>query len=192
MKVVPVRTRAIRRPVYVWLPVAGGVGTYALAALFIGPVHEAPGGAVLLGGVALFFWALGWDSAIRSGPDRLSVTNFLVTSTVAWTDVDEVAIHDGLTVVLRDGRTIESIAFGSSLLGSFTGYPTHRKALRKLQQAHGAALRAHRGTDQRPGRSRGRGPAGPVRLTTSFEWRRLLCALVAVYGPLLLIGLLAR
>ncbi|MEU1616466.1 hypothetical protein ABZ479_04085 [Streptomyces sp. NPDC005722] len=195
------RTRAIRRPVYVWLPVAGGVGTYALAALFIGPVHEAPGGAVLLGGVALFFWALGWDSAIRSGPDRLSVTNFLVTSTVAWTDVGEVAIHDGLTVVLRDGRTIESIAFGSSLLGAFTGYPTHRKALRKLQQAHGAALRAHRGTDQGPGRSNSRsrgkgrgpaGPAGPVRLTTSFEWRRLLCALVAVYGPLLLIGLLAR
>ncbi|MFF7680299.1 hypothetical protein [Actinacidiphila glaucinigra] len=36
MAAVPVRTRAIRRPVYVGLPVAGGVGTYALAALLIG------------------------------------------------------------------------------------------------------------------------------------------------------------
>ncbi|MFF3257217.1 hypothetical protein ACFYWP_41010 [Actinacidiphila glaucinigra] len=206
MEVVPVRTRAIRRPVYVWLPVAGGVGTYALAALFIGPLHEAPGGAVLLGGVTLFFWALGWDSAIRSGPDRLSVTNFLVTSSVAWTDVGEVAVHDGLTVVLRDGRTIESIAFGSSVLGTFTGYPTHQKALRRLRQAHRAALRTHGGTGtgtetgrgngkgrgKGRGRRKDRGPAGPVRLTTTFEWRRLLCALVAVYGPLLLIGLLAR
>ncbi|MFG2301803.1 hypothetical protein [Actinacidiphila glaucinigra] len=45
----------------------------------------------------------------------------------------------------------------------------------------------------RPGRGRAGAVRDPaVRLTTTFEWRRLLCALVAVYGPPLLIGLLAR
>ncbi|WP_344394589.1 hypothetical protein [Streptomyces vastus] len=135
----------------------------------------------MLGGASIFFWALGWDSAIRSTAERVSVTNFLVTSTVAWNDVARVTADDGLIIDLRDGRTIGSVAFGSSLLGTFTGYRTHQRALRLLGEAHRTASQA------RPGKSN-----GPVQLDVRFEWRRLLCALLAVYGPLLIIWALSR
>ncbi|MFD3562528.1 hypothetical protein ACFWVU_23055 [Streptomyces sp. NPDC058686] len=173
--------KVLRRPAYVWLPVTGAIVTYAFAALLIGPLDVEPQAAFLLGGVAIFFWALGWNSAIRSTADYVTMTNFLVTSTVAWIDVAQVTVEDGLTVTLRDGRTIGSIAFGSSLLGTFTGYRTHQRAFRLLREAHRAALRA-----------RHRKSNGPVGLDVTFEWRRLLCALVAVYGPLLIIRTLSR
>src|SRR5262249_36186487 len=119
---------------------------------------------------------LGWDSAIRSTADRLSVTNFLLTSTVEWTDVDQVTVENGLAITLRDGRTIGSIAFGSSLLGTLTGYRTHQRAFQLVRDTHLAALRV-----------RGGKGVGQVQLQRSFEWKRLLCAFVAVYGPLLII-----
>ncbi|MFD8010025.1 hypothetical protein [Streptomyces sp. NPDC058955] len=160
---------------------ASAIASYAAAALVMGPLHEEPPAAFLLGGMAIFFWALGWDSAIRSTADRVSVTNFLVTSTVAWNDVARVTADDGLIIALRDGRTIGSVAFGSSLLGTFTGYRTHRRALRLLGEAHRSASQAHRGKSNIP-----------AQIDVTFEWRRLLCALVAVYGPLLLIWALSR
>jgi hypothetical protein len=139
----------------------------------MGPLPEEPAAAFLLGGMALLFWALGWDSAIRSSGDRVSVTNVLVTSTVAWTDVDRVSLDDdGLAIALRDERILDSVAFGGSLLGAFTGYRSHRRACRLLQEAHRAALRTQGGRGE-----------GRVRLERSFEWRRLLCAATVVYGP---------
>ncbi|MFF4791369.1 hypothetical protein ACFY2M_16720 [Streptomyces sp. NPDC001276] len=157
------------------------IASYAFASLVIGPLHEEPPAAFLLGGAAIFFWALGWDSAIRSTDDRVSVTNFLVTSTVAWSDVAQVTADDGLIIALRDGRTIGSVAFGSSLLGTFTGYRTHQRALQLLEEAHLTASQAHRGKSN-----------SPARIDVTFEWRRLLCALVAVYAPLLIIWALSR
>ncbi|MFF2249749.1 hypothetical protein [Streptomyces sp. NPDC058142] len=174
------RVKAIRRPVYVWLPVTGAIMCCVIAALLIGPLHEEPPAALMLGGMAVFFWALGWDSAVRSTPDRVSVTNFLVTSAVAWSDVAQVTADDGLIITLRDGRSIGSIAFGSSLLGAFTGYKTHQRALRLLGEAHRNAPARH-GKD-----------TGPSHLDVTFEWGRLLCALVTVFGPLLVIHALSR
>jgi hypothetical protein len=124
-----------------------GVGSYACAAPVIGPLREEPPAAFLLGGMVVFTWALGWDSAIRRSADYLSITNFLVTSTVAWSDVDEVAVHDGLTVTLRDGRTIDSVAFGGSLLVPDTpkGPPAASR-----DPSHGAPGTRRQGQGPRP------------------------------------------
>ncbi|MBD0841008.1 hypothetical protein [Streptomyces sp. TRM68416] len=154
----------------------GAVAGYFFASLLMGPLQEEPPAAFLLGGMAVFLWALGWDSAIRWTTDRVSVTNLLLTSTVSWSDVARVTADDGLVISLRDGRTLGSVAFGSSLLGTFTGYRTHRRALRLLAEAHRTA-------SQSPGDS----DDGPARIIVTFEWRRLLWALAAVYGPLLII-----
>ncbi|MGP8300455.1 hypothetical protein ACTPOK_21520 [Streptomyces inhibens] len=166
---------------YVWLPVTCAIASYAFASLLIGPLHVEPLAAFLLGGMSIFFWALGWDSAIRITADCVSITNFLVTSTVAWNDVARVTADDGLIIALRDGRTVGSVAFGSSLLGTFTGYRTYQRALRLLGEAHRTAPQARRGKSN-----------GPAQIDVTFEWRRLLCALVAVYGPLLIIWALSR
>lgn len=162
-----------RRPAYVWLPLTGAIVAHAFAFVLMGPVDE-PAGALMLGGLALFFWALGWDSAVRSTADRVSVTNFLVTSTVAWGDVLHVAANGCLHVALRDGRSLTSVGFGSSLVGTFTGYPTHRRAVQLLEETHRAAPET-------------RQVRGPAQIDTRFEWRRLLGALATVYGPLLIV-----
>ncbi|MFE6282868.1 hypothetical protein [Streptomyces sp. NPDC057877] len=159
----------------------GAIVSYALASVVMGPLDEEPPAAVLLGGMAIFLWALGWDSAIRITADRVAVTNFLLTSTVVWNDVAQVTVDDGLTITLNDGRTLGSVAFGSSLLGAFTGYRTHQRAFRLLAEAHLTASQAHHGESD-----------SPVRVDVTFEWRRLLRALVAVYGPLLIIWALSR
>jgi hypothetical protein len=130
------QTRVFRRPVYVWFPVAAAIASYVCAVLIAGPWDEEPAAAFAVAGIAIFFWALGWDSAIRSTGTHVSFTNFLVTATVAWTDVEKVDMRDGLTIVLRDGREMGSVAFGSSLLGAFTGYTTHQRAFHLLRETH--------------------------------------------------------
>lgn len=176
------QAKVIRRPAYVWLPVAAGIAFYVCAVLITGPLDEEPAAAFAVAGLTVFLWALGWDSAIRSTDDHVSITNFLVTSTVAWTDVEEVTVHDGLTIKLRDGRPISSVAFGSSLLGAFTGYSTHQRAFRLLREAHLNALQAQEGSTSE----------GQALLNRSFEWKRLLCALAVAYGPLAAIFVLVK
>ncbi|MFH9294008.1 hypothetical protein [Streptomyces sp. NPDC017520] len=133
-------------------------------------------------GFAVFFWAIGWDSAIRCTDRHVSFTNILLTTTVAWTDVRRVDIQGGLAVTLRDGSELLSIAFGGSLLGDLTGYRTHRPAFRQLRQIHGKALASECGGGRR----------GPVQRKLSFAWRRLLGALAVVYVPLVVVLVLGR
>ncbi|MBR8638911.1 hypothetical protein KEF29_05235 [Streptomyces tuirus] len=175
------QTRVLRRPVYVWFPVAAAISSYVCSVLIAGPWDEEPAAAFAVAGASIFFWALGWDSAIRSTDNHVSFTNFLVTATVAWTDVDEVDVHDGLTITLRDGREMGSVAFGSSLLGSFTGYRTHQRAFHLLREAQLKASGTQGGNSK-----------GQVRRHWSFEWRRLLCALTVAHGPLAVILVLSR
>ncbi|MFC8278305.1 hypothetical protein ACFUJR_38465 [Streptomyces sp. NPDC057271] len=130
--------------------------------------------ALVVAAFTLFFWLMGWNSAIRFTATHLFLTNVLVTSTVAWKDVAGVTVDDGLSIRLRDGRTLGSIAFGGSLIGAFTKYPTHQRARRILSEAHRSALLNGRGT-------------GPVHLHTSLDWRRPLVAAAVLYVPLLII-----
>ncbi|NML53920.1 hypothetical protein HHL19_32135 [Streptomyces sp. R302] len=130
--------------------------------------------SLVVAAFTLFFWLMGWNSAIRFTATRLSLTNVLVTSTVAWKDVAGVTADDGLSIRLRDGRILRSIAFGGSLIGAFTKYPTHQRARRILSEAHRDALRDGSG-------------AGPVRLHASLDWRRPLVAAAVLSIPLLVI-----
>ncbi|MER7696579.1 hypothetical protein [Streptomyces sp. NPDC096095] len=175
-------TRVFRRPVYVWFPVAVGVAVWGGAVLVAGPVVGEPVPAFLAAGFAVFFWAIGWESAIRSTDCHVSFTNVLLTTTVAWTDVKQVDIRGGLGVTLRDGSELSSIAFGGSLLGDLTGYRTHRPAFRQLRQIHGKVRASQRGGGLR----------GPVQRKLSFAWRRLLCALAVVYAPIMVVLVLSR
>ncbi|MCX4530092.1 hypothetical protein OHA79_43925 [Streptomyces sp. NBC_00841] len=70
------QAKVIRRPAYVWLPVAAGIAFYVCAVLIIGPLDEEPAAAFEVAGLTVFLWALGWDSAIRSTDDHVSITNF--------------------------------------------------------------------------------------------------------------------
>lgn len=172
--------KVVRRPLFTWFPVTAGVASYAFAlwALIWRP-EDGSSPALVFATAALFFWALGWDSAIRFTATHLSITNILVTSTVRWHDVARVELADGLHIELRDGREMGSIAFGGSLIGAFTGYPTHRRAHRLLREAHLKALQ--------------RGPGeSDVRLRLSVEWRRPVAAAAAVYVPVLVVLLVGR
>lgn len=82
-------------------------------------------------------------------------------------------IDAGLTIYLRDSTTLRSVQFGSSLLGSFTGYPTHRGAERILREA----LQRSRQEDA--------AQIGPVRVPKAPTLLRPLLFLAAVYASFL-------
>jgi hypothetical protein len=92
-------------------------------------------GAFVVTLVITFLWALGWHSAIRFTPTRVSVTKFLVTTSVAWADVTAVTIGYGLAIQLRDDSALKSVQFGGSLIGEFTRYPSYRPAASILRGA---------------------------------------------------------
>ncbi|MET8469073.1 hypothetical protein ABZY90_00255 [Streptomyces sp. NPDC006422] len=174
--------KTIRRPLFTWFPVAAGAGFYACAlgvAAFMPQAGFAP--SLLVTAMALFLWALGWNSAVRITHTHVSITNFVVTTTVAWTDVEQVTMDDGLGIHLRDGNELGSIAFGGSLIGAFTGYPSHRRAYRLLRDAQ-----------QRAGGGRRRRLAGDVEIQHSIDWRRPLVAVASLYTPLLIVFAIAR
>ncbi|SDL03055.1 hypothetical protein [Streptomyces indicus] len=169
------RANVVRRPLFTWIGLTPAVGFYACAiyvAAFLPEDGYAP--PLAIAAFTFFFWLLGWHSAIRFTATHLSVTNIVVTSTVEWSDVRRVIVHDGLGIELRDGRELGSIAFGGSLIGTFSGYPTYQTAYRTLQKARKKAQHRER-------------HGGPVRVRWSIDWRRQLTAAAAIYGPLLLL-----
>ncbi|MGI5171029.1 hypothetical protein ACQEU3_42430 [Spirillospora sp. CA-253888] len=89
---------------------------------------------------------------------------------VAWQDVTEVRIRDGLVIELRDGRELTSIQLGGSLLG----YRGFHRAHQVLTAAHAAAL------DDRPARY-----GEPVHLERALWWRPPLLAYVAFVASFL-------
>ncbi|MFJ9177111.1 hypothetical protein [Streptomyces sp. NPDC102360] len=169
--------KTIRRPLFTWFPVTAG-GVFYASAVGVAALMPQAGCAppLLVTAMALFFWALGWNSTVRITPTHVSITNVVVTTTVAWRDVEQVTMDDGIGIHLRDGHEIGSIAFGGSLIGVFTRYPSHRRAYRLLQDAHRGA-----GRGRRPRR------AGDVELQHSVDWRRLLVAAAVLYTPLLIV-----
>lgn len=121
-------------------------------------------GMLIFSPACAFFWALGWGNAVRYTPTHLSITNGLVTSRVAWTDVQRVSGEDGLTIHLADSRVMGSIQYGGSVLGEITGYPTYRSAVEALTAAH---LEATGGR---------RVPPGYVHVEEHWWWRPPLLA----------------
>ncbi|MFD4316796.1 hypothetical protein [Streptomyces sp. NPDC058548] len=171
------RAKAVRRKAFAWTTMAFAAAFYAFG-LSVAGGEENDGFAVALtmATVAFFFWTLAWDSTYRYTATHVSTTHFLVTTTVAWRDVALIDSTTGLTLQLRDGTTLGSISYGGSLLGTFTGNITHRRARSILQDAHHAARR-------QPGSS------GPVPRHHDFEWRRGLVTAVVIYSPILAAGL---
>lgn len=52
------QTRVLRRPVYVWFPVAAAITSYVCAVLIAGPWDEEPAAAFAVAGASIFFWRL--------------------------------------------------------------------------------------------------------------------------------------
>lgn len=172
---------AVRRRTFVSLALAMGVGGWLVPLLvfLVDPIKVsliwslALVPSLIFSLMVTFFWTLGWHSAIRYTATHVSVTNALFTTTVAWADVKEVDIDDGLTIHLRDGKELGSIQFGGSLIGALTGYPTHRRARRMLQ----AALKQAPQQDT--------AYAGPVQIARSVTWRPPTIAAAVVYASFL-------
>jgi hypothetical protein len=57
------------------------------------------------------FWVLGWQTAIRFTDTHVSTTNFFSTATVAWSDVTDVTMTNGLSIRLRDGEELGNLQF---------------------------------------------------------------------------------
>ena len=172
---------AVRRRAFVCLGLVPAAGLCVLMAWMMinGPtkvngVADLAFGALVMSLLVTSLWTLGWNSAIRFTPTRLSVTNLLVTTSVAWAGVTAVTITDGLTIQLRDGRALGSIQFGSSVIGSFTGYPTHRPAVSILRDALKLA------------RQEEAARTGPVQITKSVTWQAPLLPTAVIYASLLL------
>jgi hypothetical protein len=160
-----------------------GIGTWATPVLLMlaRPIRASLAGSLMLVPSIIFtlgvtfFWTLGWQSAIWFTATHVSVTNAVFTTTVAWADVTDVSIGDGLTIHLRDGKELGAIQFGGSLIGALTGYPTHQRARRMLQAA--MKLAPHEATVR----------TGPVQIATSVTWRPPLIAAAVVYASFLIV-----
>jgi hypothetical protein len=85
-----------------------------------------------------FVWMLCWGIRIRVSVTRLLVPNFFWRHEIPWPAVEEVKISRGLSIGVRSrghGRlVVQSMHFGPSLLGDITGYPSHRRAVRRLEE----------------------------------------------------------
>ncbi|MFD0074416.1 hypothetical protein ACFVIY_18470 [Streptomyces sp. NPDC127166] len=171
---------AVRRRIYAWPSMITAAAFYA-AALSLETTQGDDGFRVglALASFALFFWTIGWDSTYRYTTTHVSTTHFLLTSTVAWQDVSAVETDGGLYLALRDGQSLSSIAYGGSLLGTFTGYRTHQAPGTVLSDAHRAATRTS-----------GRRASDPVRIHRTLAWRRGLLATALTYTPVLTVAAL--
>jgi hypothetical protein len=173
--------RVVRRRAFVCLGLVLAVGFWMLmmGVMIEGPhgingVADLAFGAFVMTLLITFLWALGWHSAIRFTPTRVSVTNFLVTTSVAWADVTAVTIGYGLAIQLRDDSALKSVQFGGSLIGQFTKYPSYRPAASILR---GALKLAGQEETTR---------TGPVQIARSVSWRAPLLVATAIYASLLL------
>jgi hypothetical protein len=174
--------RTVRRRTFVWFPTVAGLGFWgAMTGLILhGPTKvngwgSLAGGAFVFALVVTFFWLMGWQSAIRFTDTHVAVTNVLITRTVAWDDVSGVTIGNGLTLQLRDRKSLDSVQFGGSLIGEITGYPSHRRARNILQEALQRARRE------------GTARTDPVQIATSLTWRPPLLVAAAVYASFLIV-----
>ena len=174
--------RTLRRWTFVWLPTVADLGFWGITAGLIlnGPTKvngwgSLAGAAFVMTLFITFFWLMGWQSAIRLTDTHVAVTNVLITRVVVWDDVSGVTIGNGLTIHLRDGKTLGSIQFGGSLIGEITGYPSHRRARTILREALQRAREA--GTVR----------TGPVQIATSLTWLPPLFVVAAVYTSFLVV-----
>jgi hypothetical protein len=128
------------------------------------------------------FWVLGWQTAIRFTDTHVSTTNFFSTATVAWSDVTDVTMTNGLSIRLRDGEELGNLQFGGSLIGDLTGYPTHRRAWRIL---HAAWQQAQPQDAEGRYKARSRSMA-EVPVLTSMAWRQTVTAAVLIYASFMI------
>ncbi|GII33858.1 hypothetical protein Pmi06nite_73000 [Planotetraspora mira] len=88
---------------------------------------------LILGAMVFTIWLVTWRSSIRATPDALSVYNALLVHEIPWKEIREIELEDGIKIVLKSGKRVGSVAYGGSLLGSITGYPSYKKAVQRLR-----------------------------------------------------------
>jgi hypothetical protein len=168
--------------------------TGAGIALFLGigvAIALDPKGPPYLGGIvgtvgAYLAWMVGWQSSVRLRSDGVEVNNLLVTCFVPWEIFREFRIANGLKVVMTDGRSIGSFAFGGSLAGQLTGYRRMRWLVESLEGGR-QALTAER---HQPGPPRRTIPSSETRKAYLLRVRVAIWPLLAFIVPLEVLGLL--
>ena len=155
---------ALRRPMFSWFPLAFAAGFWGGFTVMLATQDEAWVAMPLFALLCAFLWALGWGNALRYSATHVSVTNGIVTSRVAWTDVQRVSGEGGLSIHLADARVLGSVQYGGSLLGEITGYRSYQSAVEALAAAHLHATGGHRV------------PPGHVHVEETWWWRPPLLA----------------
>lgn len=133
--------------------VAGTIcGGAVLVVIFcLAPVSDNSGwlafpGYMLLLGVCLQLFLLGATAHISLAKEELLVVNFLHTWRVVREEIVDIDSDNGIVITLRGGRTIESVAYGSSVLQALlpsARYSIVGDRLRRwhLGQSHSAMVR---------------------------------------------------
>ncbi|MFY1669606.1 PH domain-containing protein [Plantactinospora sp. WMMB334] len=113
-------------------------------------------------------------SYVEATTAGLVVVNPGSANRISWEEVRGLSIERGLTVDLRDGRTVACYAFQPSMLGGILGYPGARRAARRIERiraAHVVAAPSGEG-----------GAADPT-----FPWRRHACLILGIWAFLALL-----
>ncbi|GGU90261.1 hypothetical protein GCM10010182_00940 [Actinomadura cremea] len=83
-------------------------------------------------------WMFCWGCQIQITPLGVVVPNAFRVHRIPWQAIEEIEVNQGLVIKIFDQKSrkkvVQSIHYGSSTLGGFTGYPTHQEAARRLKE----------------------------------------------------------
>jgi hypothetical protein len=119
-------------PVLLWV-IASTVVLAAKKHAMAGSVASVIMFTMVLGTISTVVWLIGWTSAVRVGPSGIIVRNLLYVHSIPWSCVKEITLRDGLEIDIKPSGVVESIQFGGSVIGGFTGYPTYKRAIKKME-----------------------------------------------------------
>ena len=113
------------------------VGWWAFALIVFSPLHHSDASSSPLAGAALFGAVMGFLLLAATArafvrDEALHMISFFVTHRVPLTEVVGVAADNGFAAKLQSGRTIGSMAFGSSVIAMITGNRRGKRAGKRL------------------------------------------------------------
>lgn len=89
-------------------------------------------GAVIFAAGIYVLWLLGGNSAVRVCNDAVIVDNLMIRHTIPWAELADIDVAYGMKFILRDGRRVDSIMYGGSVIGQLTGYRYARRAIARM------------------------------------------------------------
>lgn len=90
--------------------------------------------ATLFGAFAMPSLLLATTAIVVERDIGITLINMWTTVAIPLGDVASLSARNGFQVVLRSGRRETSSAISSSLIGTLSGYPSAKRAIRKIEQ----------------------------------------------------------